>query len=97
VHWPAGEVHAHQCLQGFIEHDALAYAEQRDLPALDGTSALSPYLAIGALSTRQCMHAALNANEGRLDGGRKGLDTWLNELIWREFYRHLLVAFPEYN
>lgn len=92
--WPAGEEFAHDRLREFIEHRAVDYAEHRDIPSLDGTSALSPYLAVGALSTRQCIELALLANGGELDGNRQGLATWINELLWREFYRHLLAAMP---
>jgi len=42
-------------LEDFVEHRLARYHEDRDVPALDGTSRLSPYLAIGALSVRRCM------------------------------------------
>ena len=72
----------------------LDYEKNRDLPALAATSSLSPYLAIGVLSPGQC----LSAMEGQLgfvplSRGEHGF-AWLNELIWREFYRHLMVAHP---
>ncbi|MDH3583970.1 MAG: deoxyribodipyrimidine photo-lyase [Phycisphaerae bacterium] len=92
--WPAGEKEAKRRLDRFIDRHAGDYHKDRDLPAVDGTSTLSPYLACGSISARQCLHAAMEANRGRLDGGRKGLDTWISELIWREFYRHVLVGFP---
>jgi deoxyribodipyrimidine photo-lyase len=56
---------------------------------------LSPYLAVGAVSLRQCLWSALDANQGRLEGGNQGLSTWINELIWREFYKHIVRGFPE--
>ncbi len=93
--WPAGESEAHHRLELFIQDAIDHYHHARDIPSLNGTSALSPYLAVGAISTRQCMHAALQLNQGELDSGRKGISTWINELIWREFYRHLLVAYPD--
>src|SRR5690554_7405035 len=34
-------------------------------------------------------------NQGLLISGNQGFDSWVNELIWRDFYRHLLVAFPK--
>ena len=40
------------------------------------------------------MLAALAANRGELDTGSKGVITWVNELLWREFYMHLLHGFP---
>jgi hypothetical protein len=70
------------------------YYELRGLPAADGTSAFSPYLALGVLSPRQCLHAAMEANRGRASSGRKGVTTWIGELIGRDFYRHVLIGYP---
>jgi deoxyribodipyrimidine photo-lyase len=93
--WPASEHDAHQKLQHFIEGGLATYQVQRDFPAkTSGTSSLSPYLATGQLSVGQCLHAALHANNGELDTGSKGATTWITELLWREFYRHLLHGFP---
>ncbi len=93
--WPAGEDEAHHRLERFMESAVRHYHQQRDIPSLNGTSQLSPYLAVGALSTTQCMQAAMSLNDGFIDGGAEGVSSWINELIWREFYRHLLVAYPE--
>lgn len=37
----------------------------------------------------------MEANRGRAGSGRKGVTTWIGELIWREFYRHILIGFPQ--
>lgn len=71
------------------------YLRQRDLPALAGTSSLSPYLAIGVLSPRQCFNRLRAECPQLLEDRESGAFAWLNELIWREFYRHLLVAYPD--
>ncbi len=92
--WPAGEDEAHDRLNNFIEHRVKGYANFRDIPSEDGTSGLSPYLAVGALTTTQCMQAAISLNEGSITGGHPGVSVWINELIWREFYRHLLDEYP---
>ncbi|MBP8925870.1 MAG: deoxyribodipyrimidine photo-lyase [Pseudomonadales bacterium] len=92
--WPTGEHCARQRLEDFIEHRIERYHEDRDIPALDGSSRLSPYLASGVLSVRRCMQAALAVNHGEWDSGKRGVQTWLGELVWREFYTHILVAFP---
>ena len=42
--------------RGFCQQKAADYEQQRDLPAIEGTSRLSPCLAVGALSPRQCLH-----------------------------------------
>lgn len=92
--WPCTEHAVHEQLEAFAEQRMQAYHEQRDLPFLDTTSRLSYALALGLLSPRQCLYRAWLANEGRLSSGKPGIDVWISELIWREFYRHLLVAFP---
>ncbi|MFH4568869.1 deoxyribodipyrimidine photo-lyase [Vibrio diabolicus] len=80
-------------LREFTRERSDAYKEDRDFPAIDGTSQLSPYLAIGALSPRQCI-ARLYA-ENQQNDLTEGKATWLSEIIWREFYQHLLVFEPK--
>jgi deoxyribodipyrimidine photo-lyase len=92
--WPGGEAEALRRLEAFVEDDLARYDDERDFPALDGTSRLSAYLAVGAISPRTALDAALAANVGRLDGPSAGASTWISELIWREFYRHVMHAFP---
>lgn len=93
--WPATEDEAHLRLNRFAEERGCAYKQLRDFPAEDATSRLSVYLSLGLISVRQCLHVALDHNNGRFTGGSPGFDSWISELIWREFYRHLLVAFPQ--
>ncbi|MGM0694683.1 MAG: deoxyribodipyrimidine photo-lyase [Pseudomonadota bacterium] len=92
--WPAGEGPAADRLERFLRFRGRHYAEQRDFPAIQGTSELSPYLALGMLSHRQCLQAVLAENAGTLAEGDAGLTAWVNELVWREFYRHVAVGFP---
>ncbi|WP_120994397.1 cryptochrome/photolyase family protein [Stutzerimonas urumqiensis] len=92
--WPAGERHAQAQLARFVDERLSAYGQARDVPSEPGTSQLSPYLAAGVLSPRQCLDAALAANRGTFDGGDAGASQWIGELLWREFYRHVLCAFP---
>lgn len=92
--WPAGESVAEQRLDQFIGNHLFHYDQQRDFPALDATSKLSPYLALGMISPRACFLAALKENNFELTSGNRGALTWMSELIWREFYRHLLIACP---
>lgn len=93
--WPAGEHAAQQRLNAFTAKAIDSYLDQRDFPAQPGTSQLSPYLAAGVLSVRQCLHAALAANQGEFDSGKIGVVTWINELLWREFYTHIVVGYPK--
>lgn len=91
--WPAGERVAQRRLGEFVDRQIAQYKKLRDFPAVDGTSRLSPYLALGVLSPRQCLAEARQANSGRLTAGAAGPTTWISELVWREFYRHVLVGF----
>lgn len=91
--FPANEAQAMERLRYFCQQQAGDYETRRDFPALNGTSRLSACLAIGVLSPRQCLHQllaecpnALNSNAGAM---------WLSELIWREFYRHLITWYPD--
>ncbi|WP_338878581.1 deoxyribodipyrimidine photo-lyase [Achromobacter veterisilvae] len=92
--WPAGEAAAGERLAAFADGVIDAYREQRDFPSLPATSCLSPYLAAGVLSPGQALRAALAANHGELDSGKAGAAAWIGELLWREFYQHLLAAHP---
>ncbi|MEX2476558.1 deoxyribodipyrimidine photo-lyase [Marinobacter sp.] len=87
-----GENAAHDQLDAFLGEHGGHYKEQRDFPALDGTSQLSPYLANGVLSGRQCLIAARQAQGG--GGNQEGLSTWVNEIAWRDFYIHILYHYP---
>ncbi|ABC28582.1 Deoxyribodipyrimidine photolyase [Hahella chejuensis KCTC 2396] len=91
--YAAGEDAALQKLDDFLEHKVDRYHEQRDFPAIDGVSQLSPYLALGVLSGRQCFHAAQRHRHASPNAS-EGVDTWINELIWRDFYIHILYDFP---
>lgn len=79
-------------LRAFNDETVERYKEERDFPAVDGTSGLSPYLTIGALSVRQCMARVLYQQSLPLSLGR---ETWQSELIWREFYQHLTYFEPK--
>ncbi len=90
--WPPGEAEAEKRLQKFVEKID-DYQQARDQPAVAGTSLLSPYLAAGVVSPRQCLAAAVAANNGKISG-RKGATTWISELTWRDFYTQVLAACP---
>lgn len=59
------------------------YKETRDFPALDSTSYLSPHLRFGTVSIRKLVNWASTKNQ-----------TFLSELIWREFFIQILFSFP---
>lgn len=92
--WPAGQEAAADRLERFLDERATRYKVDRDFPALAGTSELSAYLSTGMISHRQCHQAVMGRNGGHLADGDAGLSSWVNELIWREFYQHILIGFP---
>ncbi|PJE79122.1 Deoxyribodipyrimidine photo-lyase [invertebrate metagenome] len=94
IWWPAGEKEAHQRLDAFLDASVEDYQNGRDFPALRGTSTLSPWLAAGVISIRLCLYALLKANHGKMNVSNSGMACWMDELIWREFYRHVMVGFP---
>ena len=49
---------------------------------------------MGILSIRQCIQALFSAQQGYLNFDSEGQQTWLDELLWREFYQHILYDFP---
>jgi len=88
VFYPS-EKQAKQRLKKFIEQSLEDYEENRDFPAVDGTSLLSRYLRTGEISIRTVYAAVQEAKES------KGKQTFITELIWREFYYMILMHFPE--
>ncbi len=91
-----GEAEAHKRLDAFIDSHIYAYAETRNRVDLDGTSGLSPYLRFGMLSARQAAWAGREAGaRAQNPASWQGVETWLNELIWREFYASILHNYPK--
>jgi deoxyribodipyrimidine photo-lyase len=87
----AGEAVARRRLAAFCQNKIRNYQKTRDLPAIDGSSRLSPHLRHGTISPRQCLAAALQARRER---PIQGVDSWIRELIWRDFYQQVLFNFP---
>jgi len=97
VPFAPGEANAHHRLQAFAADGGpiCQYANLRNRVDLEATSGLSPYLRFGMLSARQAAVAAYQAMSGAgTCEVHKGAQTWLNELIWREFYVDVLYHFP---
>ncbi|MEY4766283.1 MAG: hypothetical protein RI907_2956 [Pseudomonadota bacterium] len=66
------------------------YDEQRDFPGIKGPSYLSTHLRFGTISIRELAALAWP----RAQAGSKGAQTWLSELIWRDFYHQILFHHP---
>ncbi|HEA17944.1 MAG TPA: deoxyribodipyrimidine photo-lyase [Pseudoalteromonas prydzensis] len=95
--WPVDDESLSQICGRFISDKLLSYKDQRDIPSIKGTSGLSPYLALGIVSVHQLIALVQQQHIDVLSSSKSNLFTWVNELVWREFYRHLIVAYPKLN
>jgi deoxyribodipyrimidine photo-lyase len=89
-HLAVGEAAAEARLAAFLAGPVDGYAEARDLPARPGTSRLSENLSLGEIGPRRVWHAGMRARAE----GRGGAETFLKELVWREFSYHLMHHTP---
>ncbi|WP_299374821.1 deoxyribodipyrimidine photo-lyase [uncultured Tateyamaria sp.] len=89
-HVRLGESAAQSRLGAFMASKVATYDAGRDIPAEDRTSNLSENLALGEISPHQCWHAGVRA----LEEGKAGAETFLKELVWREFAYHLMHHTP---
>ena len=76
---------AHSTLESFVNNKIGEYKEQRDFMDQPGTSKLSPYIRFGLISIRECFLQSYELPNSQ---------TWINELLWREFYANILFHFP---
>jgi deoxyribodipyrimidine photo-lyase len=90
----AGLVEAQRLLKSFLGDGAAQYADARNVPALDGTSRLSPHLRAGTIGIRTVVHAAVRLRERAAKHAASNVDAWLGELVWRDFYHQLLAHHP---
>ena len=93
--WPIGEHEAQMRLHSYLDKNIFTYAQDRNDPIIDGTSRLSAYLASGIISPKRCILEALKLNNFELDSGEKGIVKWIDEIIWREFYKNIMFSFPK--
>lgn len=91
---PAGERAARERLQQAIAGKIQGYAASRDFPALGGTSRISQDLRFGLISIRTVYKEAMKAHASADVSGRAGIDIFIKELAWREFYFAIIHHFP---
>ena len=84
---PTGMSGARSMFRDFLERID-AYRDRRDYPGVRGVSYLSVHLRFGTLSIRELVRAAVSVQS-------RGGDTWLSELVWRDFYFGILHHFPQ--
>lgn len=93
--WPAGEAAAIDRLEHFLTKKIAKYAGTRNFPSLNSTGRVSVHHAAGTLAARTSVRMAKDVNTTkRLDGGIDGIKSWISEVAWRDFYRHVLVHWP---
>lgn len=90
--WKPGEPAAQVLLDGFITNTIEGYAQSRQLPAVDGTSRLSPHLRFGEISPFQVLHSVQAAPDSR---SSPDLAVFMQEIGWREFCWQLLYHQPD--
>jgi deoxyribodipyrimidine photo-lyase len=89
-----GERAARERLKRAVAGKIQAYATKRDFPAADGTSRISQDLRFGLVSIRTVFAEAMKARATANPAGRAGIDIFIKELAWREFYFAILHHFP---
>jgi len=90
AHVTVGEDAARGRLGAFIAEGIDNYDEARDFPARDGTSNLSENLTYGEISPVALWHAGRRA----MQEGKRGAETFLKEVVWRDFAYHLVYHTP---
>ena len=93
--WNIGESSAMSRLHDYLDYKVFRYSKDRNDPIIEGTSRLSPYLASGIISPKRCILEALKKNNFKLDSGESGIVKWIDEIIWREFYKNIMHCFPK--
>ncbi|KAK8049237.1 hypothetical protein PG994_010967 [Apiospora phragmitis] len=97
--WPAGHAAGIKRLEEFFGDKISTYATNRSTPAADNSSRLSAYFSSGMVSVRE----VLSAGQKKMNGGSAdfsqagcdaGLAAWVRELVFREFYRHMMTVTP---
>ncbi len=88
--WEPGENGAEKRLRRFIGDAMQGYSTARDRPGEDGTSGLSPHLHFGEISPASVWRAA-----SLMEKSCPGRETFLKEMLWREFAAYLLWHHPE--
>ena len=73
----------HDAVEEFVETKLARYADDRDHPAREGTSRLSPLIASGEVTIADCAAAALGARPS------PGRAKWLAELCWHDWFEHV--------
>jgi deoxyribodipyrimidine photo-lyase len=85
-YWKPGRDGAIEKLKYFCDKNLSTYSKNRDFPAIDETSKLSPYLHFGEISIREVWQSICLLKENKV---------FLQELAWREFSNYFLFHNPQ--
>ena len=89
--YKVGADKVNKIFETFLYEKVEDYKNLRDFPYLDSTSKLSPYLTSGMISAKNCLKELLQKFE---DTPGTGQHSWMNEILWREFYKYIIFHFP---
>lgn len=90
-----GEKAGREAIKAFLAESVQQYKNQRDFPAKPGTSLLSPHLRAGTISIRTLYWQLQDLLAKADETSAIQIETYLNELIWRDFYHQILFNFPQ--
>lgn len=90
--WPAGHDAGIAKLHEFVDKKIDGYGKNRSVPAKDCTSRLSPYFALGFISVRESLAAVRERKKAKFGTSDSGVDSWVREIAFREFYRQMVAV-----
>ena len=96
TYWKPGEDNAYALLDVFVDETINGYEIKRNLPAVEATSRMSPYLHFGEITPQQIRMTLwpLIENARGVNAGQSA-EVFLKQLVWREFAHNILWHFPE--
>ncbi|WP_049971076.1 cryptochrome/photolyase family protein [Haladaptatus cibarius] len=94
---PAGSTEtARELLSAFCENEVYSYDDERDYPARECTSRLSPHLKFGTIGIRDVWETTEQAkNDAGSAEDADSVDGFQRQLAWRDFYAHVLDNRPD--
>eukprot|EP01059_Diplonema_ambulator_P006050 TRINITY_DN15826_c0_g1_i1.p1 TRINITY_DN15826_c0_g1~~TRINITY_DN15826_c0_g1_i1.p1 ORF type:complete len:507 (+),score=101.74 TRINITY_DN15826_c0_g1_i1:189-1523(+) len=92
--WTVADDEICEKIDEFVDSKLGGYSKDRDFPCLGATSKMSPYMALGMVSPAQILAAVQRKKPRVLKKAGAEEFSYVNEIVWREFYRHLVWAWP---
>ncbi|MDW8436480.1 MAG: deoxyribodipyrimidine photo-lyase [Chloroherpetonaceae bacterium] len=90
-----GSTEGEKQITRFLAEKVRRYKIDREFPAIEGTSLLSAHLRFGTVSARDLVHRAFALlDDAKKESDRLGIETFVSELVWRDFYFQILHHFP---